>query len=118
MPVRPSLAADISRLIDELRSGDLHRRELAAARLSVIGARAVTPLLDVAGRDTDSPDARIAALETLGAIADTRALPLSRRLASEASIQRDASSTAEVIARAVFGYLLTHSAVVPSTFSG
>lgn len=97
MPVRPSLAADISRLIDELRSGDLHRRELAAARLSVIGARAVTPLLDVAGRDTDTPDARIAALETLSAIADTRALPVARRLATEADDERLAEAAIEVL---------------------
>ncbi len=35
-----------------------------------------------------------------------------------ASIQRPASRMAAVTARAVFGYFLTKSAVVPSTFSG
>src|SRR6476661_2365509 len=37
---------------------------------------------------------------------------------SDASIHLLASSTAAVIARAVFGYFFTHSAVVPRTFSG
>ena len=35
-----------------------------------------------------------------------------------ASIQRPASSTAMITARAVFGYFFTKSPVVPSTFSG
>ena len=40
------------------------------------------------------------------------------RFESEASIQRPASMTAAVIARAVFGFCFTKSAVQPSTFSG
>lgn len=35
-----------------------------------------------------------------------------------ASIQRPASSTAMITARAVLGFFLTNSAVLPSTFSG
>ena len=34
------------------------------------------------------------------------------------SMKRDASRTAAIIARQVFGYFCTNSALVPSTFSG
>ena len=47
MSITPS--ADTARLIEELAAPDALRRETAIARLSVIGARAVTRLLALAG---------------------------------------------------------------------
>lgn len=81
MSIRPSAAADIARLIAELTAGDAHRRDLAGARLAVIGPRATTALLAVAS-DTTRPVAdRIAAVETLASIGDGRAATLAHGLA-------------------------------------
>jgi hypothetical protein len=103
MPVRPSLAADITRLIEELRADVPHRRELAAARLAVIGSRAVTPLLTVAGNDADGVPSRVAALETLGAIGDARALPVVRSLAGAAGDERLAEAAIDVLGQLAKG---------------
>lgn len=76
MALRPSRASDVARLIDDLVTGDAVHRESAGARLAVIGTRAVERLLEVAG-DTATPiEVRTAALRTLGAIGDIRAVPL------------------------------------------
>lgn len=82
MSIRPSAAADIARLIAELTSGDTHRRELAGARLAVIGARATTALLAVAGDAARPIPDRVAAVETLASIGDGRAATLAHGLAA------------------------------------
>lgn len=74
MALRPSRAPDISQLIDDLLTGDEVRRESAAARLTLIGTRAVDKLIVLAGDSTLSADVRGAALRTLGAIGDIRAV--------------------------------------------
>lgn len=75
MSIRPSSQADIERLTTELVSGDAQRREMAVARLAVIGSRATTALVALAANRERSDDVRVAAFEALEAIADGRALP-------------------------------------------
>ena len=75
MPILPSAAADIGRLIDELSSEDMLRRETAVARLAVIGERAVTRLIALATNAAAPARGRIAALQALEAVGDARALP-------------------------------------------
>src|SRR5689334_6972305 len=74
MSIRPSLSADIARLTAELVSGDAQRREMALARLAVIGSRATTTLVTVANDASQGDDTRVAAFEALEAIGDGRAL--------------------------------------------
>jgi hypothetical protein len=83
MSIKKSAAADIARLMEELVSGDSQRRDLAAARLAVIGPRATTALLTLASNAEAAPAARVAAIETLDAIGDTRAAALAHTLAVE-----------------------------------
>jgi hypothetical protein len=68
------LSADVSRLIAELTSGEAHRREMALARLAVIGPRATTALVQVANDPAQGDDARVAAFEALEAGGDGRAI--------------------------------------------
>jgi hypothetical protein len=75
MSIRKSSSADVARLIAELAGGDAQRREMALARLAVIGPRATTPLLAVAASPAQHPDVRVAAFGALEAIGDGRALP-------------------------------------------
>jgi hypothetical protein len=84
MSIRPSAAADVSRLIGELISDDPQRRDLAAARLAVIGPRATTALLKVAGDAEQTAATRTAALDTLAAIGDARASTLALSLVTHA----------------------------------
>jgi hypothetical protein len=58
----------------ELVSGDAQRREMALARLAVIGSRATTALVSVADDAAQRDDARVAAFEALEAIGDGRAI--------------------------------------------
>jgi hypothetical protein len=74
MSIRPSSSADITRLTAELVSGDAQRREMALARLAVIGSRATTTLVNVASDASQDDDTRVAAFEALEAIGDGRAL--------------------------------------------
>jgi hypothetical protein len=83
MSIRKSAAADIARLLDELTSGDTHRRELAGARLAVIGSRATTALLAVAAAPAHAAATRVTALEALTAIGDGRAASLAHTLATD-----------------------------------
>jgi len=80
MSIQPSSAADVTRLLAELSSPDVLHRETAAARLAVIGPRAVTGLLVVAQDAALSVPARVAALGALEALADARATSLCRDL--------------------------------------
>lgn len=74
MSIRPSSSTDIARLTAELTSGDAQRREMALARLAVIGSRATTALVAVAVDPARDSDARVAAFEALEAAGDGRAL--------------------------------------------
>jgi hypothetical protein len=58
----------------ELVSGDAQRREMALARLAVIGSRATSALVSVANDATQRDDTRVAAFEALEAIGDGRAI--------------------------------------------
>lgn len=85
MSIVPS--ADTARLIAELGSDDALRRETAKARLSVVGGRAVTRLLALAGDNAAAVHARLAALGALEAIGDPRAFALARTLADGADVR-------------------------------
>ena len=85
MSIVPS--ADTARLIAELHSDDALRRDTATARLSVIGGRAVTRLLALAGDADAAVHARLAALGALEAIGDARAFPVARTLAEGADVR-------------------------------
>lgn len=82
MSIRPSAAADIARLMTEFTSGDIRRHQLAAARLAVIGSRAASPLLTLAGDPAQPPATRVAALEVLESMGEPRATSLATRLAT------------------------------------
>jgi len=64
----------VEALVGDLSSPSAVTRDGAVARLTVIGARAVQRLLDVARTATASPVARAAAFRALEAIAEPRAL--------------------------------------------
>jgi len=103
MSLRPSRATELSRLIGDLLDADAIRRETAAARLAVIGERAVGPLLEVAhGRNGASAVARAAALGALAAIGDSRAVALAVRLADD-SAGDVALAAIDVLGAAVHG---------------
>jgi hypothetical protein len=74
MSIRLSLSADIARLAAELVSGDAQRREMALARLAVIGSRATTALVTIANDGSQADETRVAAFEALEAIGDGRAV--------------------------------------------
>ncbi len=74
MPIRPSSAVDVNRLVEDLSSGEALRRETALARLAVIGARAVTRLSGLAMDGSAPEEARLAAIQALEAIGDPRSL--------------------------------------------
>jgi len=74
MAPSPSRPPDVSRLVEDLVSGNQIQRESAAARLAVIGARTVPRLIDVVRNARASSDARAAALRALSAIGDVRAV--------------------------------------------
>jgi hypothetical protein len=84
MPIRRSSAVDVARLIDDLSSGELLRRETARARLAVIGSRAVSRLSALAADDAAAGAARVSALQALEAIGDPRVLPLALTLGDQA----------------------------------
>ena len=85
MSIQPS--ADTARLIAELDSPDALRRETAAARLSVIGGRAVTRLLALAGDSNGAVHARLAALGALEAIGDSRSYAIAKSLADGSDVR-------------------------------
>ena len=72
MVIRASAAHEIERLIADLGSADDVRRDTAVARLTVIGARALERLLQVAEDVALSARLRAAALRTLEGIPDSR----------------------------------------------
>lgn len=75
MAVRPSQSQEVARLIAGLSADDATRRESASARLAVIGVRAVEGLIRVAADVAHDVTTRSAALSSLSAIGDLRAVP-------------------------------------------
>ncbi len=75
MTIRPSRSADVTRLIEDLRSDDALRRESAGARLAVIGSRATARLIALAADTAAGTDARAAAFRALAATGARAALP-------------------------------------------
>jgi hypothetical protein len=69
--IKRSSAHEVAALLQDLESDQTDARDAAAARLAVIGTRAVEPLLSVV-RAAGKPEARAAALAALEAIADPR----------------------------------------------
>lgn len=74
MVIKASSGKAIDALIADLASGDQIRRDAAVARLTVIGARAVHRLLNVASDLTAESAVRASAFRALDAIGDPRAL--------------------------------------------
>jgi len=70
--IKRSSAREVSNLLHDLEQGSETAREAAAARLSVIGTRAVEGLLALVAATAASP-ARLAAFAALEAISDPRA---------------------------------------------
>jgi hypothetical protein len=77
--IRSSAAREIDALITALASDRIVVREAALARLTVIGARAVVHLTDLAARANAPAAGRVAALRALEAIGDTRAIDVATR---------------------------------------
>jgi hypothetical protein len=71
--IRAAAGRQVDALVADLSSASAVAREAAVARLTVIGERAVSRLVAVAGADV-APPARAAALEALAAIGDARAI--------------------------------------------
>ncbi len=112
MPIVPSRAERVHALVRQLASERSAERDSAVAQLTLLGPRAVEPLL---ASLTDAPTpARLAALEVLERLEDRRTLPVilalvedsSRavalraiELAGQRSDPRSAAALAEVLAR-------------------
>jgi HEAT repeat protein len=96
--IRRSSAGEIRHLRDRLLGHDPLERDAAAARLTVLGARAVPSLIECL--DRESPDAsRIAVLRTLEAISDPRALASAGQLVNDPDVD---------VASAAVGLLRTY----------
>jgi len=74
VPIKASSARQIQSLLADLGAAETAVREAAIARLTVIGLRAVSQLIEVASVPDSSPAARAAAIRTLAAIGDPRSL--------------------------------------------
>jgi HEAT repeat protein len=106
LAIRASSSKQIAALVADLSAASAVTREAAVARLHVMGARAVEPLLALAST-SDDPAARTAALRTLEGIADIRALPVALQALSEtgadASVGIAAAGVARVFVRGARG---------------
>jgi HEAT repeat protein len=96
--VRASSSKQIATLIADLGAGSAATREAAVARLTVIGSRAVEPLVAL-GVSAAAPAARVAALRTLEAIGDPRALAPALQILSDAAAHASVSAAAVGVAR-------------------
>ncbi len=76
MSIKPSAATEIRTLIAALASDDEVKRESAVARLAIIGSRAVDRL--IAAYATADRETRFVILRVSEAIADPRAIAISR----------------------------------------
>ena len=82
MVIKASASSEIRLLVDALSGPDDVRRDAAAARLSVIGARAVERLLEAYKR-AETTQGRATILRVLEPIADPRSLEPARRALTE-----------------------------------
>jgi len=100
VPIKASSARQIETLVADLGSDRAATREAAVARLTLLGARAVERLLLLLDSNA-SAAARAAALRTLEAIADPRALDrvLEAIDAADATVACAAASAARVFLR-------------------
>jgi len=100
VPIKASSARQIETLVADLGSDRVATREAAVARLTLLGARAVERLLLLLHSNA-SANARAAALRTLEAIADPRALDrvLEAIDAADATVACAAASAARVFLR-------------------
>jgi len=98
VPIRKSSAAFIEALAADLTSESAVTREVAIARLTVIGPRAVESLVGMVGRSENGPTARLSALRALEALGDARALDaaLSATLDTDAGVAAGAVALARV----------------------
>lgn len=99
MAIRASSSKQIDALIADLRGGTAITREAAVARLTIIGARGVERLLELAESPADAA-ARAAAFRTLEAIADPRALGPALRALDDVGIDPAVAVAAAGVARA------------------
>ncbi len=99
MTIRASSSKQIGALIADLRGGTAVTREAAVARLTIIGARGVERLLELAESPAD-PAVRAAAFRTLEAIADPRALGPALRVLEDAGMDAAVAIAAAGVARA------------------
>lgn len=81
--IKQSSSRQVDALVADLQSDRTVAREAAAARLAVIGARAVGRVATVARDRSSSTAARVAALGTLEAIEDPRAVDIVLPLAND-----------------------------------
>lgn len=104
MPIKASSARQVETLIADLGSDRAATREAAVARLTLLGARAVDRLLLLLDSDASS-EPLAAALRTLEAIADPRALDrvLHALDAADATVACAAASAARVFLRSPRG---------------
>jgi hypothetical protein len=96
--IQPSSASDIARLIADLIAADMVGREAAAARLAIIGDRAVNRLLEVA-RGKAPVASRVAALAALEAIGSPRALDAADELLKDITTHPDIALAALSLVR-------------------
>jgi HEAT repeat protein len=82
MVIKASSAAEVRTLIAHLESPDPGVREGAAARLRIIGSRAVDRLTELYTRTSDTT-VRVSALQALEGIGDPRALRIARAALAE-----------------------------------
>lgn len=73
MVIKTSAAREITRLMAQLLGENEVAREAAVARLTILGSRAVDPLIDALWADV-RPEVRVTLLRTLEAIGDRRTL--------------------------------------------
>src|SRR5436309_15664326 len=97
--IRASAAKQIDALVRDLSSPDAVTRDAAAARLTVLGSRAVERLLALAESNAE-PMARAAAWRTLEAIGDPRALDPALRALAASSTDPAIGAAAAGVARA------------------
>lgn len=98
MVIKTSAAREIGRLVARLGEASEVAREAAVARLTILGARAVEPLIDVLAADV-RPDVRLAALRTLEAIGDRRALGPALELADAGDSELPVTLAAVAVVR-------------------
>jgi HEAT repeat protein len=103
--IRVSSARQVDGLITELSSDENVKRDAAAARLTVLGARAVGPLMTLADNRDAPARGRAGALRVLEAIGDPRSLDAALRLVthSDDEIAMAAIDVARVFIRSPNG---------------